>query len=63
MLLVNELITVAPLNCNSKKIVHLLECLKYNNPYVDKAQTKLRISLNNYRSVNKSFKTNKRVTQ
>ena len=56
-------INKGPLNCNSKKIVYLSACKKRKNRYVDKAQTKLRMRLNNYESAQKSFKTKKRETQ
>ena len=56
-------ISKGPLNCNSKKVVYLSECQKCKNPYVGKAQTKFRMSWNNYRSTRKSFKTKKRETQ
>ena len=48
-----------PLNCNAKKVVYLSECKKCKNPYVGKAQTKLRMRFYNYKSANKSFKTTK----
>ena len=56
-------INKGPLNCNSKKVAYLSEFKKCKNPYVGKAQTKFRMSLNNYKSVDKSFKTKKRETQ
>ena len=56
-------INKGPLNCNSKKVIHLSECKKCKNPYVGKAQTKFRMRLNNYKSAHKSFKTKKRETQ
>ena len=56
-------INKGPLNCNSKKVIYLSECKKCKNPYVGKAQTKLRMRLNNYKSAHKSFKTKKRETQ
>ena len=48
-----------PLNCNSKKVVCLSECQKYESSYVGKVQTKFRMKLNNYKSAHKSFKTKK----
>ena len=56
-------INKGPLNCNSKKVVYLSEFKKCKNPYVGKVQTKFRMSLNNYKSVHKSFKTKKWETQ
>ena len=51
-----------PLNCNSKKVVSLSECIKCKNPYVGKAQPKFCIRLNNYKSAHKIFKSKKRGT-
>ena len=48
-----------PLNCNSKKVVYLSECKKCKNLFVDKAQVKFYMRLNNYKSAHKSFKTKK----
>ena len=56
-------INKGPLNSNSKKVVYLSECKKCQNLYVGKAQTKFRMTLNNYKSAHKSFKTKKRETQ
>ena len=44
------------LNCNSKKVVYLSECKKCKNLHVDKAQTKMCMRLNNYKSAHKSLK-------
>ena len=52
-------INKGPLNFNSKEVIYLSECKKYQNPYVGKAQTKFRMRLNNYNSAHKSFKTKK----
>ena len=51
------------LNCNLKKVAYLLECKKCKNQYVGKAQTKFRMSLNNYKRAHRSFKIKKRITQ
>ena len=48
-----------PLNCNSKKVVSLSECIKCKNPYVGKAQPKFCRRLNNYKSAHKIFKSKK----
>ena len=50
-------INKGPLNCNSKK-VYLSEGKKCKSQYVGKAQTKFPVTLNNYKSAHKSFKTN-----
>ena len=55
-------INKGPLNCNSKKVVYLSECKKCKNPYVDKAQTKFRMRLNNYKIAHISLKIKKRET-
>ena len=52
-----------PLNCNTKKVVYLSECKECKNLYVGKAQTKVRMRLNSYKSADKSFKTKKREIQ
>ena len=56
-------INKGPLNCNSKKVIYLSQCKQCKNPYVGKAQTKFPMTLNNYKSAYKSFKTKKRETQ
>ena len=48
-----------PLNCNSKKVGNLSECKKCKNLCAGKAQTILRMGLNNYKSAHKFFKTKK----
>ena len=50
-------INKGPLNCNSKN-VYLSEGKKCKSQYVGKAQTKFPVTLNNYKSAHKSFKTN-----
>ena len=41
-------------------MVHLSECKKCKNPYVDKAQTKFRMRLNNYKIAHIPLKIKKR---
>ena len=38
------------LNCKSKYVIYLLECIKYKIQYVGKAETEFNIRLNNHRN-------------